>query len=435
MRTHLSASVLVLLAACAGTPTEGPVASADAEPHPGHDDAHEDDDHRRYVPEVYCKLRHFDDHCPPPGAGGAWEGIIPAEGSAAVHNILGMQTVHTAMLPSGRILLVSGSSWRNRTGIEYYPEFSDPETPNGLFIQDEDPFANTKLDEYYELVNNAAIYDPVANTFYRIPVPVPESDPNVPDHFAPNDFFCTGHQHLRDGSVLFVGGTQYYSPYRTGHDSTYIFDWRTELETDWAEVDWRVRPESNADTPWTFGGFMKRGRWYPSLVPLLDGKLAIFSGFVGFDEGYDPMYVFEINSWVEVFDSDEFDADDPSAAWQAVDAKETKDGPFTNRIYDSFTPTPDVTCVGRCLKDNLFDAFKLYPENYLMPDGRIYLTREGDWVSLRTCDAAFMRKTKATYYASLDLGGDELKLSFDPGPDRVEERHVLRHHLPRPTDW
>ena len=316
---------LLLAAGCARTSPSGPDTVA---PHPGHHDALERESPTRHVPTVTCKLRHFDDECPAPSEGGAWEGIIPAEGSAAIHNILGMQTVHAAMLPSGRLLLVSGSSWRNRAGIEYYPEVPNPETPNGLFIRDEDPFRNEKLEEYYELVNNAAVYDPVANTFYRIPVPVPEADPHSTEHFAPNDFFCTGHQHLRSGDVLFTGGTQYYSPFRTGNNTSYIFDWRAELEASWPKVDWRVRPASNDETPRTFSGFMKRGRWYPSLVPLLDGRLAIFSGFVGFDEGFPKMHVFEINSWIEVFDPSVFDPAAPQGAWKAVDVARAENIPF-----------------------------------------------------------------------------------------------------------
>ena len=389
--------------------------------HPEHNDDLEGDDHSLHVPTVSCKLHDYEDESPPALEGGAWEGVFPAEGSSAVHNILGMQTVHVVMLPSGKLLLISGSSWRNRNGIQYFPKYEDPETPAGLFIREEDPFRNEKLDEYYELVNNAAIYDPVDNTFYRVNVPNPEPDPHVPDHFAPNDFFCTGHQHLPNGNVLFTGGTQYYSPYRTGNNTSYIFNWRTELEMDWKHIDWRRRPVSNDGSPWIFSGFMKRGRWYPSLVPLLDGRLAIFSGYVGFDEGFPPMYTFEINSWIEVFDPDKFDPGNLDLAWKAVDAAGAPDGPFTHEINPDFKPTPGVACPERCLESNKYDAFKLYPQNYLQPDGRIYLTREGDWVSLRTCDAAFMRKTKATYFMSLEEQNGDLKLDFDRGPDRPQD--------------
>src|SRR5690606_22065413 len=104
------------------------------------------------------------------------------------------------------------------------------------------------------------------------PHPVPEMDPASAGNFAPNDFFCTGQMHLPDGNVLFTGGTQYYSPYRTGNRSTWIFDWKKELSIDWRKVDWRQVPAAGANAsaapaklptagpaqyPWTFAGFMQ----------------------------------------------------------------------------------------------------------------------------------------------------------------------------------
>src|SRR5258708_544090 len=367
------------------------------------------------TPYAACIVPAHTQQSPPEKLYGAWESVIPADGGAAIHRMLGMQTVHTAMLPSGKILLVSGSSWRILARIQTYPEFPTPTTPSGIFKRGSEPFRLSQLDWYYQLVNNAAVYDPDADddtpqkyahgTFYRIPSPAPELDPNNPNHYAPNDLFCTGQQHLPDGNVLFTGGTQYYYPFRTGNNSTWIFDWRKELTIDWKKVDWRQPPEAPAKpstpSPWMFGGFMERGRWYPSLVPLLDGRLAIFSGFVGFDKGYNhgEMYMFEINHIVEFFDPSKFDPADPKKAWHAIDVKALPNSPYTKLINP---------------------AFKLYPENYLTQDGRLYLTREGDWVSLRTCDTAFMRKTKLTYFATIG-GRDNPSIAFAPGPDRAED--------------
>jgi len=56
-----------------------------------------------------------------------------------------------------------------------------------------------------------------------------------------------------------------------------------------------------------------------------------------------------------------------------------------------------------------------------MPDGRIYLTREGDWVSLRTCDTIYMRKTNKTYWVNIDDNRQNPSIAFLPGPDRPEE--------------
>lgn len=387
------------------------------------------------------------DPSPPPGRYGAWETVIPTDDGAATERILGMQTVHTVMLPSGKVLMISGSSWRNLSPVQYYPEFSDQPAGTGLFVRSNEPFRMDRLAWYYQLVNHAAIYDPEKNTFYRIPHPVPVEDPERNGNFAPNDFFCTGHMHLPDGNILFTGGTQFYSPYRTGNRSTWIFDWRKELSIPWPKVDWRQVPAVGANAralpetrlptagpkeyPWTFAGFMKRGRWYPSLLPLLDGRMIVFSGFVGFDKDFPEMYPFEINPFVELYNPAEFDPANPQKAWKAIDVKAVPNSPFTQEINPSFKPTPEYVkttqyerykCDERCIQDNRFDAFKLYPENYLMPDGRIYMTREGDWVSLRTCDTAFMRKTRLTYFAKLvEEKGKEPRIVFEPGPARAEE--------------
>jgi len=400
------------------------------------------------IAQPFCQLGGLPG--PPPQQYGAWQTVIPNPDGAAIYRILGMQTVHTVLLPSGKILMISGSSWRNLDDgtIQYYPTYANPNAPEGIFKRGSDPFRISKLAWYYELVNNAAIYDPVANTFYRIPHPVPMPDPDNKNHFAPNDFFCIGQQHLRDGNVLFTGGTQYYYPYRGGNNSTWIFDWKKELTIDWRKVDWRqvpavgansnynAAPESyyppgakDAQYPWTFAGFMKRGRWYPSLLPLNDGRMVIFSGFVGFDKGFETpenptsMYVFQINHYVEFFDYSKFDPKNPAAAWKAIDVTNTPNSPFTVNINPTFKPTPGYQeqCPKQCMHDNQYDAFKLYPENYLMADGKIFLSREGDWVSLRTCDTAFMRKTRGTYWARVEGTPDNPSMSFERGPDRLED--------------
>jgi Domain of unknown function (DUF1929) len=351
---------------------------------------------------------------------GRWDTVVPRDDGAAVGKVIGMQTVHTVVLPSGKVLFASGSSWRNHAPVQAYPDVRNPKPGPGVFQMDQNPFQNAKLNQYYRIVNNVAVYDPEANTFYRIPHPVPVRDPHVPGHFAPDDLFCTGHLHLRDGNVLFVGGTQYYAPFRTGNNSSFIFDWKKELRIPWARVDWRKIPAAK-DDPWVFSGFMQRGRWYASMVPLLDGRMAVFGGFVGFDFGYPKMYTFEMNSLVEFFDPAKFTPSNPAAAWKSVDVSRSVNSPYATVINPGFKPTPGVPCDARCMEGNRHDAFKLYPENYLMPDGRIFLTREGDWVSPRTCDAAFMRRTKNTYWVTLGGSAAAPTVSFARGPDRPEE--------------
>lgn len=184
---------------------------------------------------------------PVPERYGAWNTVIPEQEGAALGRILGIQAVHSVLLPSGKVLMSSGSSWRNYKDVETYPEYDDPAGGIGLFNMYDDPFRNSKSLEnvnlrkqaYYNLVNTTAIYDPLDNSFYRIPHPIPVDDPQDTTRFIPSDLFCSGHLHLPNGNPLFVGGTQYYFPYRTGTKSTYIFDWQKELKIDWQSVDWR----------------------------------------------------------------------------------------------------------------------------------------------------------------------------------------------------
>ena len=311
-------------------------------------------------------------------------------------------SVHAVLLPSGSILLASGSSSRNLGPIDTYPQLTNPRGAQGVFRKHEDPFHMQKIDDYYQLVNNVGIYDPNANTFYRVPHPEPVADTKWRDHFVPTDLFCTGHLHTPDGNVLFAGGTQYYYPFRTGHRAAFLFDWRKETSINWKKVDWRRRPSSttsnNSNDPWIFSGkktgwrrslqflskyftrdlgLMERGRWYPTLVPLIDGRLVVLAGFVGFDAGYPEMYSFENNHFVEFFETRSFNKSNPQTAWKRVNVKSTLNGPFTNRINADFRPTPDVNCSARCVFDNQYDAFKLY-EQGLIPsptDSRISLVK------------------------------------------------------------
>jgi plastocyanin len=79
-----------------------------------------------------------------------------------------------------------------------------------------------------------------------------------------DDLFCAGQTFLRDGRLLVGGG----APAGT-LDSTYLFDPAAET---WTRVNDMLRP-----------------RWYPTLVPLSDGRVMAFSGSGQSDvEVYDP---------------------------------------------------------------------------------------------------------------------------------------------------
>ncbi|SRR5216684_6788420 len=64
------------------------------------------------VDQPACLLPPHTPTSPPKEIYGAWNTVVPDPGGAAIGEILGMQTVHTVMLPSGKILMISGSTLR-----------------------------------------------------------------------------------------------------------------------------------------------------------------------------------------------------------------------------------------------------------------------------------------------------------------------------------
>lgn len=357
---------------------------------------------------------------------GRWETVIPGGNSSAYGNIIGIQTVHSALLPSGKIILASGSSWRNYVSqTQVYPEYPQPAAFTGLFNKNDNPFEWEKNESYYEIVNNVGIYNPNANTFYRMPHPLPnQPDPDNSSWFLPTDLFCTSHMHLCDGNILFFGGTQFYKPQRTGTKTTFIFNWTMEASIDWRNFDWTKQPEESSEYyPWHWSGYMKQGRWYAHAVPLLDGRFAIFGGYIGFDSLVPDMYSFEMNTRVEFFDYAVYlnDTSNPQAAWFNIDVQNMTRSPFNTNLTEWAPEATNPSAIPRQQEAYKKDSFKLYPENYLLPDGRIYMTREGDFNSLRTVNATCIRRTKFTYF--LHINGTTEKdtnISFSMGPERPE---------------
>jgi Domain of unknown function (DUF1929) len=147
-----------------------------------------------------------------------------------------IQAIHSVLLPNGKILMVNGSSNRDAAGRK------------GV---------DTKQFVY---TDNTAIFDPVNVSWQKIdsfPATV-RANPAKKDIGI--DVFCAGHLHLMDGRVLFAGGTMTYDGNFRGARLIWIFDSKTNS---WTEV-----------------GPMQDGRWYPSLFPLTDGKIAIVSGLL-----------------------------------------------------------------------------------------------------------------------------------------------------------
>ena len=112
-----------------------------------------------------------------------------------------MQAVHAAVLPDNKVLIVNGSSNRNHVTLEGKIE-------DGV---------NTKN---YDVVNNTSIFDPsLSDPYYKNPQldfnksPFQRiSSPEALLNGESNDPFCSGHLHLPNGDVLFIGGSRPYYP-------------------------------------------------------------------------------------------------------------------------------------------------------------------------------------------------------------------------------
>ena len=150
-----------------------------------------------------------------------WEILKDEHGHPLMAPIL---MIHVALLPSGKVLGFSGSQHDQNHPRVYHSVLWDPAQPNKI----------TEL-------------------------PAPEAD-----------LFCAGHCLLPDGNVLIAGGTANYdrekdNPHRpyhfTGIANCYIFNWRSES--------------------WSSVASMRYARWYPTLLPLADGRVLTVSGHGG----------------------------------------------------------------------------------------------------------------------------------------------------------
>ena len=220
-----------------------------------------------------------------------------------------MQAVHAIMLPSNKVLMASGSSNRNTL------------TPEGKFVEG----VNTKD---YDTVNNTSIFDPslsdpyytdgdaepdfAAVPFTKIASPItPVPDPKTGNSES-NDIFCSGHLQLPDGNVMFAGGTRRYYPgdQFQGSKTTNIFDWQQE--------EWIGEPH-----------LMESGHWYPTLVPLHNGAIAVFSGL-------EAESSVKITPLVEIYDPNQVGT---TNEWQAIDISRLPNSPFATRMNDrTFSP-------------------------------------------------------------------------------------------------
>jgi len=197
----------------------------------------------------------------------------------------GIQAVHTALLPNGKVLIVNGSSNRNT-------------------LTTDNTFVDGVNGSDQQVINNSAIFNPDDNTIKRI-----SSPPSVQNGQS-NDPFCSGHIHLENGNVLFISGSNRYYPGELfeGSKQTNVFDWKTES--------------------WSTFGSLREGRWYPSPITLADGKIVIFSGLKYGKPG-------QITPTIEIYDP-------VDNKFHYIDLTYVKNSPFNTKVSSDTYDTIDV---------------------------------------------------------------------------------------------
>lgn len=274
-----------------------------------------------------------------------------------------MQAVHAALLPNSKVLIANGSSNRNHV------------TADGKI---EDGLDNSKD----EVVDNTSIFNPslsdfsesnsdpdfTTSPFERI------SSPPAMVNGEINDLFCSGHLQLPNGDVLFVGGTRTYYPgvKFAGSRNTNIFHWK----------------EENKDDPWENVGLTEDGHWYPTLIPLADGKIASFSGFTT-----SPSQ--QISTLVEIYDPAE-------KTWQSIDVKNLPNSPFVTQMNDENFGSDTIDLYTRILPTQT--------------QNRFLITGDGGGKN----EPKIAHASVHSYFITFDKDPvtEKYSVSFEKGPDR-----------------
>ena len=291
---------------------------------------------------------------------GCWQKLPLPRGNE--DKILSLESVHTSLLPNGKVLMVSGSSNRNTLVRE------------GDNVDFQDGVDTAKWD----VINNTAILDTNTGEYELIDSPTLDQN-DLPT----NDLFCSGHVHLFNGNILFAGGTKRYYPDEQffGSKQTNLYDWQNKT--------------------WSTIGSLGVGRWYPSLIPLADGKIVIFSGI------NEPL---QVPNTIDIYD--------PSTNNLTTDISlRVENSPFVTKIEDEGNA-----------RDS--DSIDIYPRIFPTPDGKLLIT--GDGAGKFPLE---LHKSNKSYLMSIeDKGGGSYGISFEITPNRKGISRVYGTAVADPND-
>ena len=309
-----------------------------------------------------------------------------------------MQAVHTILLPNGKVLIVNGSSNRNR-----FEKLEDRNPEDGV-----DPYKGEIIFENAvyimkdgvdtrnsQVVDNTSIFDPELadpialkekgqnfgdrSPFTRISSPVGESEGE------PNDLFCSGHLQLPNGDVLFIGGSRVYYPGSQFQGSKQANIYHPYPQC----LDEHDCDDDNKWGKWETPHLLEDGHWYPTLVPLDDGTIAAFSGLGA--EDFD-----RVSSIVEIYDPN---ATTEEKKWQHIDISQLPNSPFKKRMNS---------------QTFIKDSIDLYPRIFPTKDGRFLITGDGGGKTPLT-----VHKSTNSYFVKFEKDTDGIySMTFELGPQR-----------------
>ena len=298
--------------------------------------------------------------------------------------ILPLESVHTSVLPNGKILMVNGSS--NRNTIDRQTNEKKTKDLKVTFID------GVKTSQE-GVVDNTALFDPVTGTFEKI------SSPPAWQFGDSNDLFCTGHLHLPNGNIFFAGGSNRYYPGEQfeGSKQINIYNWKQQQ---WENI----------------GRKMEAGRWYPSLVPLADGKVVIFSGLK-----YDGPS--QISPTIEIYDPN------TNKLLPLFDLTYVEDSPFNVKIKEyNYIDADGNPAVGSA---DIYDSIDLYPRVFPTAGGKLLITGDGAGkfpLEVHKSDKTYLMSLNKEKLEEPEIPGKpcikeasgKLCISFEVGQDRKD---------------
>ena len=206
------------------------------------------------------------------------------------------------------------------------------------------------------------------------------------------------------------------------------------------------------------------GRWYPGELALQDGTIVVTSGTINGDQ---IKYRYQGSRRVELFDYNVFKASGYNrsyidASWQSIDVSNMPYSPYTTLLPDEnhhcmeelfldyanyfYGAVENGTITDAGCNQTKYDSFLMFPQNYLLKNGQVWVTQFGTPMYL-TFQNGTARKTTFTYLMNFTKNEDSsyydseigvnvnrYNISFEHGPSRRQNTTYYGTSIIDPND-